>query len=60
MAFKYFGIFHIPRYENTRADILSQQATSTDDTLGQTYIEHLETLSIKEVKMVQQVDHEPS
>lgn len=53
LAFKYFNIFHIPWWENARADTLSRLATLANNTLDQTYVEFLETPSIKETEEVQ-------
>lgn len=48
--FSHFSISYIPKAENARADALSRLATSVDGTLGRTYMEHLEVLSIDAVE----------
>ncbi|XP_073101397.1 uncharacterized protein [Elaeis guineensis] len=53
--FGYFGIFHIPRTENARADALSRLATSDYGALGRTFMQNLERPSIDEVKEVLQL-----
>lgn len=58
--FKHFGISHIPWCENAHNDTLFRLATSVDRTFSRTYIKYLEASRIKEAKMVQQVDVEPS
>ena len=55
-----FEISHIPRAENAQADALSRLATSCLDTLGRTYIKHLETPSVMEDSMIKQLTREPS
>jgi len=56
-----FEITHVPRSENSRADELSRLATTTLESLGQTFIEHLEVPSIaEEASKVHQIEIEPS
>ena len=57
---KYFEVFHILKTKNARADILSLLATTTFNSLGQTFVECLEQSSIDEVKEVLQLTIEPS
>ncbi|XP_073104404.1 uncharacterized protein [Elaeis guineensis] len=54
-SFGYFGISHIPRTENARADALSRLATSDYGTLGRTFVQNLERPSIDEVEEVLQL-----
>ncbi|XP_073112181.1 uncharacterized protein [Elaeis guineensis] len=53
--FGYFGISHIPRVENARADALSRLAMSDYDALGRTFVQNLERPSIDEVEEVLQL-----
>ena len=57
---KYFKIFHVPRIENARVDILSQLATSSFNSLDRTFIACLEQSSIHKVEEVLQIIDEPS
>ena len=59
-TFEQFDISHIPRKENARADTLSRLATSTEESLGRTFIEYLEAPSIEKVEEIQQITDEPS
>ena len=59
-SFKLFEICHVPRAENSRADLLSKLATSASDQLGRTYIEYLERPSIDQDDEVHCADQEPS
>ncbi|XP_073111211.1 uncharacterized protein [Elaeis guineensis] len=58
--FGYFGIFHIPRAENARADALSRLAMSDFGALGRTFVQNLERSSIDEVEEVLQLATGPS
>ena len=60
LVLKYFEIFHISRTENARADVLSQLATTSFNSLGRTFIECLEQSNIDKVKKMLQITDEPS
>lgn len=59
-AFKYFGIFYIPRQENALANMLSWLATLVNNSFNRIYIEYLEAPSTNKIEEVQQVNQEPS
>ena len=60
MNLKYFKIFHIPKTENVRADILFWLTTTAYNSLGRTFVEYLEQPSIDKIEKVLQLTVEPS
>ncbi|XP_073104433.1 uncharacterized protein [Elaeis guineensis] len=60
MNLRYFEIFHIPRTENARTDILFELTTIAYSSLGRTFVECLEQSSIDKIEKVLQLTAEPS
>ncbi|XP_073112259.1 uncharacterized protein [Elaeis guineensis] len=52
MNLRYFEIFHIPRIENARADVLFRLGTTAYSSLGRTFTEYLEQQSIDKNKKI--------
>ena len=58
---EHFEIIHVPHSENSWVDTLSRLAITAPESLGRTFIEHLEAPSIaEEAREVHQIETEPS